>query len=282
MHHLTYVHLFAELDEDLLVLCRDCHGHQHGYYGEDDMLDLNTRNSGDRIAYLVDAVMQADAIQKEAERLAGRSPRIGASRLGETCLRKLQYEYFKPPKDKVFSRKTLRIFRCGHEGEEWMAEWLRLARFQLFTIDAEGNQKCFRALQDRILGYADSVFADGSEECGPYLRLWENKVLGAKGWNKRGKKGLRQTYPVYYGQVQLYMAYFELADAPALFTALNADSMEIFVEDVRFDAQVAPELSDKGVNLVSACEAGELLPHCTDREDWFECKFCDWRNRCWV
>lgn len=282
VHHLTYAHLFAELDEDLIVLCRGCHGRQHKHYGEDDMLDLNTRNSGGRVAHLIDTAMQAESKRKDEERLATRTPRIGASRLGETCMRKLQYEYFKAPKDKDFSGKALRIFRRGHEGEDWMAEWLRLAGFQLFTVDADGGQKCFRALQGRVLGYADGVVLGGPEECGPYPRLWENKVLGAKGWNKLDKDGVRRAYPVYYGQVQLYMAYFDLTDAPALFTALNGDTMEIFAEDVRFDAQAAQELSDKAVNLVSACEAGELLPRCTDREDWFECKFCDWHNRCWA
>ena len=77
------------------------------------------------------------------------------------------------------------------------------------------------------------------------------------------------------------MAYFELTDAPALFTTLNADSMEICALDVPFDAATAQELSDKAVNLVRACEAGQLLPRCATDETWFECKFCDWRQRCW-
>ena len=32
---------------------------------------------------------------------------------------------------------------------------------------------------------------DGPAECGPYPRLWENKVLGAKGWNKLERDGLK-------------------------------------------------------------------------------------------
>lgn len=77
------------------------------------------------------------------------------------------------------------------------------------------------------------------------------------------------------------MAYFELTEAPALFTALNADSMEILALDVAFDAVTAQELSDRAVNLVRACEAGQLLPRCTQDESWFECKFCDYHERCW-
>lgn len=77
------------------------------------------------------------------------------------------------------------------------------------------------------------------------------------------------------------MAYFELTENPALFSALNADSMEICVLDIPFDASVAQELSDRAVNLVRACEAGQLLPRCTQDESWFECKFCDYHERCW-
>ena len=321
VHHLTYARLFQEKPEDLRVLCRDCHGRRHGYLGEEDMQDFNTHKTGGRVVHHIDAAMQAAQAKSDAERLAKRSPRIGASRLGESCLRRLQYEYFKAPKDAPFTGKALRIFHRGHEGEAWMAAWFRAAGFTLHTHapavatqeatdgdssklqqnsindaavairkqagpangyrNADGQQMCFRAMGGRVLGYADGVFLDGPAECGPYPRLWENKVLGAKGWNKLGREGLKKAYPVYYGQVQLYMAYFELTEAPALFTALNADSMEILALDVAFDAGAAQELSDRAVNLVSACEAGQLLPRCTQDESWFECKFCDYHERCW-
>ncbi len=281
IHHLTYAHLFQERPEELRVLCRACHGKRHGYFGEEDMQDFNTHKTGGRVVHRIDAAMQAAQEQRDAARLSTRTPRIGASRLGEACLRRLQYEYFKAPRDTPFQGKALRIFHRGHQGEDWMADWFRQAGFTLDTHDARGEQKCFRALGGKVLGYADGVFLDGPEDCGPYPRLWENKVLGAKGWNRLEREGLKKAYPVYYGQVQLYMAYFALTETPALFSALNADSMEICVLDISFDAPVAQELSDRAVNLVRACEAGQLLPRCTQDESWFECKFCDYHERCW-
>lgn len=281
-HHLTYQNIFAERDEDLVVLCRACHGRRHNYFGADDMMDFNSTKTGGRLLHYLDTAMLAAQERADAERLAAREPRIGASRLGEVCMRKLQYEFFKTPKDRPLTGKALRIFRRGHEGEDWMAGWLRAAGFDLFTHKPDGSQACFHALGGKILGYADGVFRGGPDDCGPYPRLWENKVLGAKGWNKLEREGLKKAYPVYYGQVQLYMAYFELTEHPSLFTALNADSMEILALDVPFDGAAAQELSDKGVRLVRACEAGELLPRCTQDESWFECKFCDWHERCWA
>jgi hypothetical protein len=48
--------------------------------------------------------------------------------------------------------------------------------------------------------------------------------------------------------------------APALFTALNRDTMELHAELVPFDAHLAQEMSDRAVAVVRASEAGEWLP----------------------
>ena len=274
-HHKTYARLGREKDGDLIILCRRCHAKEHEIYDEDDMLDFNTRNPAGRLGFLMDTAIQAEN--------AKQTPRdyLGASRIGESCLRKLQYEYFNTPKDKPFEGRILRIFHRGHQGESWMIDWLRMAGFDLRTEKADGGQFGFVAANGKLRGHADGVFAGGPDEFGPWPRLWECKFLGAKGWNKLAKDKLKKAYPVYYAQVQLYMAYFQLADNPALFTAVNADSMEIYAEDVSFDGAHAQEQSDKAVNVISACAAGDMLPRVADREDWYECKFCDYSRRCW-
>jgi len=40
-------------------------------------------------------------------------------------------------------------------------------------------------------------------------------------------------------------------------------------------------MSDKAVRVIQATEAGELLPRIAQSADFFECKFCDWSDRCW-
>jgi hypothetical protein len=274
-HHKTYARLGREKNGDLLVLCRRCHGREHGIFSEEDMLDFNTRNPAGRLGFLLDQVIQAEQTKQ--------APReyLGASRIGESCLRKLQYEYFNTPRDKPFDGRILRIFHRGHEAEAWMARWLRAAGFDLRTEKAEGGQFGFSVLDGRVRGHADGVFTGGPDEFSPWPRLWECKCLGAKGWNKLEKEKLKKAYPVYYAQVQLYMAYFQLTDNPALFTALNADSMEIYAENVPFDGACAQASSDRAVLVVKACAAGELLPRVAQCEDWFECKYCDYATRCW-
>ena len=274
-HHKTYARLGFEKDSDLTALCRACHAREHGIYSEDDMLDFNTRQSGGRLAYLLDQAICAER-DKDAPR-----EYLGASRIGDSCLRKLQYEYFNTPKDFPFDGKTLRIFHRGHEGEAWMIHWLRAAGFDLLTEKTGGGHFGFSVLDGRVRGHGDGVFVGGPDEFGPWPRLWENKVLGAKGFGKLEKERLKKAYPVYYAQMQLYMAYFQLTDNSALFTAVNANDMDIYAEDVAFDAACAQEMSDRAVLVVKACEAGEILPRVAQREDWFECKYCDYRVRCW-
>lgn len=274
-HHKTYAHLGHERSGELIALCDRCHAREHGIYDEESMLDFNTRNPAGRLGHLLDAAIQAENAKQPPREY------LGASRVGESCLRRLQYEYFNAPKDKPFEGRILRIFHRGHQGEEWMIRWLRMAGFDLRTEKADGGQFGFVAAGGKLRGHADGVFAGGPEEFGPWPRLWECKCLGAKGFGKLEKDGLKKAYPVYYAQVQLYMAYFQLTDNPTLFTALNADSMEIYAESVSFDGAHAQEMSDRAVRVLAACAAGELLPRVAQREDWFECKWCDYARRCW-
>ena len=58
-----------------------------------------------------------------------------------------------------------------------------------------------------------------------------------------------------------------------LFTAVNKDTSEIYHELVPFDAVIAQEASDRGVNILRATQAGEMLPRISVDPDYFECRF---------
>ena len=92
--------------------------------------------------------------------------------------------------------------------------------------------------------------------------------------------------PIYAAQIALYQAYMEasvpgISAAPALFTAINKDTAELHHELVPFDADLAQRMSDKAVRILSATDAGELLPRFTRTREHFECRFCSWAARCW-
>ena len=87
-------------------------------------LDFNHREKPATFVDLVNARID-DALTKSN---GEREPRsyLGGSRLGESCSRKLQYEFLKAPRDpgEEFSGKTLRIFAVGHIFEDLAVDWL--------------------------------------------------------------------------------------------------------------------------------------------------------------
>ena len=280
VHHKRYA-LFREHRSDLEVLCKTCHlKHEHNQKDEMDMLDMdfNHRGSTGRIIHLVDAALE--------ERNRKQSPRtyLGGSRLGVECQRALQFEFFNAPKDdgKDFQGKTLRTFQIGHVLEDMIAEWLRMAGLDLRTVNADGKQFGFSTGNGYIKGHIDGVIVGGPEELGPYPRLWECKTANASGWRKMNKDKIKKANPTYYTQCQIYMAYMELTDNPALFTAINKDTSELYFEDVAFDAETAQEMSDKGARIVEACLVGEMLPRIAQDPSFYLCKWCSWSDRCWA
>jgi len=132
----------------------------------------------------------------------------------------------------------------------------------------------------RLQGHIDGVIVGGPEGFA-YPALWECKCLGNKSWSDLDKKGLTLSKPVYAAQVAIYQAYLELHEHPAIFTALNADTMEIYTELVPFDAALAQRMSDRAVKVITATEAGELLPRAFHDSTHFECRMCAWQDRCW-
>lgn len=241
------------------------------------MMDFNSSSSiSGQITALVDAGMQ-QARARETERQY-----LGASRLGVACERALQYEYAKAPIDsgRSLPGRMLRIFERGHVMEDCMVAWLRNAGFDLRTGKADGEQFGFSAVDGCLKGHVDGVIVGGPEGFG-YPALWENKCLGAKSWRDLEKNGLAVSKPVYAAQVAVYQAYLELHEHPAIFTAINADSMEIYTELVPFDPVLAQRMSDRAVKVITATQAGELLPRSFSESTHFECRMCAWQDRCW-
>ena len=52
-------------------------------------------------------------------------------------------------------------------------------------------------------------------------------------------------------------------------------------EEVEKRAEAKQAASDKAVQILRACDAGELLPRHTEDPEHFQCRFCDWKARCW-
>lgn len=248
------------------------------------MLDFNSRpRLHERVTDLIDAALQAEQ--------ADQQPRdyLGGSRLGVACERALQYEYTNTPTDpgREFSGRILRVFEVGHALEDLAVRWLRLAGFELHTRKASGGQFGFSVAGDRIRGHVDGIVTGGPADLGlAYPALWECKTMNAKAWRETVKKGVAKAKPVYAAQVAVYQAYMEgavpgICQNPAIFTAVNKDTQELYFERLVFDGGLAQRMSDRGVRVITATAAGELLPRVTADPGHFECTWCAWQDRCW-
>lgn len=206
---------------------------------------------------------------------------LGGSRVGEACARKLVYEVTHIPKDsdKDFAPAILRIFDAGHQFEDLSIRWLKQAGFDLRDRGPDGEQIGFSVAGGRLRGHADGVIVSGPDVGIHWPALFEHKALGSKAWNDLVKRGLRQAKPIYFAQVQLYMAYLQLD--VALLTALNRDSLVLHHEVVPFDASEAQRLSDRAVEILRAADAGELPPRIAASADFYLCRFCPYACRCW-
>jgi len=214
---------------------------------------------------------------------------LGASRLGVSCDRALQYEHLKTPKDegRDFSGKLLRIFQAGHVFEDLAIKWLRNSGFDLYTEKQDGKQFGFSAVDGRIKGHVDGIINDAPPEFEMrFPALWEAKSLNARSWKDTVRRGVAISKPVYAAQMAIYQAYMEpiipnISKCSALFTGINKDTAELYFELVPFNAELAQKMSDKAVKILRACDADDLLPRITNDSTFFECKCCSWQDRCW-
>ena len=229
---------------------------------------------GERIDALVDAALVVERAATPSRDY------LGASRIGEPCARRLCYELMQVPVDDGadFSGRMLRIFETGHRFEEMTIRWLRLAGFDLRTHKRNGEQFGFTVAGGRFGGHIDGVIVGGPDVGIEYPVLFEHKALKSSSWQDVVKQGVKISKPIYWAQVQIYMAY--LAVERTLFIALDKDTQALRYELVPFDPAAAQALSDKAVSVIRAAAVGEVLPRISDDPAFFICTFCPYRIRC--
>src|SRR4051794_20764845 len=251
------------------------------------MIDLNSGSgfvygsqpTGCAISQHINALIDSALVEQNRQQ----NPRnyLGGSRIGEPCARKLVYEFTNTPTDtgKGLNGQTLRIFDAGHQFETLSVRWLRAAGFNLRTHRSDGDQFGFITANRRLRGHIDGVIVDGPDVGVAWPVLFEHKAVNSKSWADIVRRGVQLSKPIYYAQLQIYMAYMELSTA--LFTALNKDTQELHHELVVFNATEAQALSDKAVDIIRAAESGELPPRIAANPDFYLCRWCAYAQRCW-
>jgi hypothetical protein len=210
---------------------------------------------------------------------------LGASGWGHACKRKLAYDWHRVPTDQPpFSPELFAIFAMGHAGEPVVVEILRAGGFDILTESAKtGKQFGFYAAEGKLRGHCDGIINGGpatKDDGKPllYPMLWENKMLNNKSWNKTAEKGVKASKPIYYSQMQTYCAYFDIPNG-SLFSSMNRDTGELYLEHVPFDADNAQASSDRALDVIQS-ETPEEFQRINSDPAFFTCLYCDYRLRC--
>jgi hypothetical protein len=188
-------------------------------------------------------------------------PYLGMSQLGHSCARYLWYS-FRWAYIEMLTAKQKRIFARGHLEEAQVVEDLVRA-----GCSVTGQQTSFVGFAGHIKGHCDGIVHD-LPDAPVTPHLLEIKTMNDASFKKCRKDGVKKSYPVYYGQLQLYMHYLELTRA--LFVATNKNSQERYYERVHLVQEDADLLLSKGEDII----CNEVPPRKIGDVTWFECKYC--------
>ncbi|MFW2331156.1 MAG: hypothetical protein ACN4E2_02515 [Nitrospinota bacterium] len=243
------------------------------------MLDkLEAMTSPQKLTTCINELLEKEAPIQESRNY------LGASILGVDCLRALQFGYTSTPKDdgRDFNDKILRIFEAGHLFEDLCVNWLRRAGFEIQTEDENGEQLGFSLADGRIQGHVDGIILAAPDNLDLLTpMLWECKSLNHRSWKDTVENGLAKSKPIYAAQIAIYQAHMEILQSPviqpALFTAVNKNSAELYHELIPFDSKLAQHSIDKANSVLKATDNNELLGATRSN---YNCKFCAWQDRC--
>lgn len=199
------------------------------------------------------------------EREEPRRRHLGASSLGEKCLRHIYYE-FRWYNSSVMGGRILRLFTTGKLEEARVVGDLKSVG--IVVSDAQ-NQ--LRDVSGHIGGSVDGVVQYGDDE--PHIL--EIKTHSDKNFKKFEKQNVMNAYPKHYTQVQMYMGLSGIKNT--LYAGVNKNTDELYFEVIPFDEEEYELATEKARNVVLASAPP---PRIKDIPGWFECKMCRFYNIC--
>jgi CRISPR/Cas system-associated exonuclease Cas4 (RecB family) len=199
--------------------------------------------------------------------------RIGASFVGEECIRQIWFDWRGFGREK-FSGRMLRLFDTGHQQETRIVADLRLAGFSVWDKnEATGNQFEYSHETEHFVTKIDGIIKNVPES--DKAHILEIKTHNKNSFTTLVKKGVQEAKPSHYAQMQVSMMLSGLTRA--LYVSLCKDDEQYYVERVREDKPYQQKLNKKINSLVEA----RLRPAgISDDASSFGCKFCAYKPVC--
>lgn len=203
-----------------------------------------------------------------------RRDHLGASVIGGECEREL-WLGFRWATRKNFDGRLLRLFDTGHLEEPRLVSDLRAIGCTVMDVDPDtGRQWTVRDDENGHFGGSADGVALGVPEAPKTWHLVEFKTSNEKKFKTLETKGVRETQPKHFAQMQVYMHLLGLTRA--LYLAKNKNTDELYCERVKHDAAFAIQTIEKARRIVFS----PTPPPRPFKPDFYLCKFCDHRGTC--
>jgi len=213
----------------------------------------------------------ADKIYSAIEKQEDRPPyltRIGASAIGDTCLRSLWYGW-RGFVNKKHSGRFLRLFNTGHIQETRVLEDLRRAGYSVWDLDKNGKQFTYTDDSGHFVVKLDGVIkgVPGAENTPHVLEI---KSHNKKSFEELFKKGVKESKPLHYYQMQAGMLFSGIDRA--LYVSICKDDESYYVERLHPDDIVFGDIKEKIQKLLNSTIPPVGVSD--DGKNW-ACKWCD-------
>jgi len=211
-------------------------------------------------------------IKKLSDR-AMRLSRLGASGIGEECLRKIWMDW--RGYDSVeFEGRMLRLFGTGNLQEDRIVSDLKNAGYSVYEKDSNGEQFTFTDKTGHFVVKTDGVIKGvPSAENTPHVL--EIKTHNKKSFEELEKKGVVISKPMHYYQVQAGMLFSGIERG--LYLALNKDNEQFYVRRIKPDAHTQSDILKRIDTLVNA----EIRPaRIGESDEAYPCRWCDFKEVC--
>lgn len=189
---------------------------------------------------------------------------LGCSSIGHDCDRFLWFQ-FRWAYTSEISATLKRLFKRGHREEPEIIYELEQIGIKCYEDQAECN-----FVEGHMSGHCDGK-AIGVIEAPKTEHLLEFKTMNDKAFKEMQKKGVLESKPIYYAQLQVYMLGLDLTRA--LFICVNKNDDRYYIERVPFYKHFADEMIRKGHDIIVSKNPRQVMsPH---SRTWFKCKWCD-------
>jgi len=198
---------------------------------------------------------------------------LGASRIGESCSRRLWLEW-RWCGQEAFPGRVRRMFDTGKREESRLIADLRAIGCEVMEGPTPDEQWRVSACDGHFGGSLDAA-GRGFPDAPKTWAVIEFKTHNEKSFRALEAKGVQQSKPVHYAQMTAYAGLTGMDRM--VYVAVNKNTDEIYAERLHFDKDEFDRLMAKAQSIISAKEPPTRI---SDDATFYLCRFCPFHAQC--